>query len=605
LRRGAADDARESAKIFVCWGDGMSGLKQINFDESDYRATLHELWRRAWPREVPRRPHYPFGGIALSEYLRRWARLQPAKPALVFYGSELSFGELDDLSDRTATLLASCGVQRGDRVAVFLPNCPQFLIAFYGILKLGAVFVPVNPMYKPLEFVHQINDAGAEVIIALDQLMDIVRVGADRTGLRRVIVTSIAEVLPAAPTLPLPPGLSSPRRVCAEAIDLLPSLRALPAAVPLSAAALDDVAAINYTGGTTGIPKGCIHSQRDMIYTAAAACTCITPLTPDDVSICFIPVFWIAGENLGVIFPIFSGSTCVLLARWDPVAFMAAVDRYKVTDADGTVDAFVEVMTHPDVRRYDLRSLQRTRAVSFVKALTAEYRGRWRELTGTTMIQATYGSTETHTMDVFTRGMQEGDIDLRSEGSFIGLPVPGTEYRICDFATGRIIPLGSAGEICVRSPSLLKGYWNNPDETRASLVDGWFHTGDIGRLDIAGYLHYLGRGKEMLKVNGMSVFPTEVEGLLMRHPAVARAGVAGVADAETGQHPAAFVVLAPDWPGRISEGELTAWCRDNMATYKVPAIHFVDALPMTATGKVKRGELGNLLLGAAADSPAG
>ena len=581
----------------------MSGSGDVDITESDYQAVLHDLWQSAWPREVPRQPHYPFGEIPLSEYLRCRARLQPARPALVFYGSELSYKELDDLSDRMATLLVSCGVQRGDRVAALLPNCPQFLIAFYGILKLGAIFVPVNPLFKAHEFVHQINDAGAQIIIALDQLMDIVRASADRTALRRFIVTGFADVLPAQPTLPLPPGILGRRLACAEAIDLMPALRALTPTAGLPVPALDDIAAINYTGGTTGIPKGCIHSQRDMIYTAATACTCITPLTPDDVSICFIPVFWIAGENLGVIFPIFSGSTCVLLARWDPVAFMAAVDRYKVTDADGTVDAFVEVMTHPDVRRYNLRSLQRTRAISFVRTLTVEYRRCWRDLTGTTMIQATYGSTETHTMDVFTRGLQQGDIDLRSEGGFIGLPVPGTEYRICDFATGRIMPLGSTGEICVRSPSLLKGYWNNPDETRASLVDGWFHTGDIGQLDTAGYLHYLGRGKEMLKVNGMSVFPTEVEGLLMRHPAVARAGVTGVADAETGQRPAAFVVLAPDWPGRISEGELMAWCRDNMATYKVPAIHFVDTLPMTATGKVKRGELVRLFPGARTEAP--
>jgi acyl-CoA synthetase (AMP-forming)/AMP-acid ligase II len=579
----------------------MSGSEQINLNGSIYQARLHELWRHAWPREVPRQPRYPFGEIPLSEYLRHWARLQPDRPALIFYGSELTYAELDSLSDRMALLLASCGVERGDRVVVFLPNCPQFLIAFYGVLKLGAVFVPVNPLYKTHEFVHQVVDAGAQVIIALDQLMDIVRAVADGTGLRRFIVTSFADVLPAQPTLPLPRGVSGDRLACAEAIDLLPSLRALSSAALPSAPALDDIAAINYTGGTTGIPKGCIHSQRDMIYTAAAACTCITPLTPDDVSICFLPVFWIAGENLGVIFPIFSGSTCVLLARWDPVAFMAAVDHYKVTDIDGTVDAFVEVMNHPDVGRYDLRSLQRTRAVSFVKALTAEYRQRWRKLTGTTMIQATYGSTETHTMDVFTRGMQDGNFDLRSEGTFIGLPVPGTEFRICDFATRRILPLGTTGEICVRSPSLLKGYWNNPDETRASLVNGWFHTGDIGQIDIAGYLHYLGRGKEMLKVNGMSVFPTEVEGLLMRHPAVARVGVAGIADAATGQRPAAFVVLAEDWPGRISEDDLTGWCRDNMATYKVPAIHFVAVLPMTATGKVKRGELERLLPGAAAD----
>jgi acyl-CoA synthetase (AMP-forming)/AMP-acid ligase II len=428
--------------------------------------------------------------------------------------------------------------------------------------------------------------------------MEIVRASSGQTKLREYIVTSFAEVLPAEPTLPLPPNVQRPRLPCADAIDLLPALRAIPAQPPFPPATLDDIAAINYTGGTTGIPKGCIHTQCDMIYTAAAACTCIAPLTPHDINICFLPIFWIAGEDIGIVIPIFSGSTCVLLARWDPVAFMAAIDRYKVTDADGTVDAFVEVMNHPEVERYDLRSLRMTRAVSFVKALTKEYRDRWRALTGSTMIQATYGSTETHTMDVFTRGMQENEFDLRPQSSFIGLPVLGTEVKICDFQTGEIKPLGADGEICVRSPSVMKGYWKNSAETRVALTNGWFHTGDIGRLDEAGYLHYLGRGKEMLKVNGMSVFPTEVEGLLGRHPAVTRVGVTGIPDEEKGEVPVAFIILAPEWHGKISEAELVQWCRNNMATYKVPAVHFVDVLPMTATGKVRRKDLPRLLSGA-------
>jgi long-chain acyl-CoA synthetase len=573
----------------------MDDAIRSNVAEADYLASLRELRIRAWPREVPRELRYPCGEIPLSEYLRHWAKVQPSKPAIIFYGTELSYSELDVLSDRVAALLASLGIKRGDRVAVFMPNCPQFLMAFYGILKLRAVLVPVNPLFKVHEFVHQINDSGAEVIIALDQNMEIVRAAHGQTKLRDYIVTSFADVLPVEPTLPLPPSVQQPRLPCPDAIDLIPALRALPAPVPLSPAALDDIAAINYTGGTTGIPKGCIHTQRHMIYTAAATCTCIAPLTPDDVSICFLPVFWIAGEVVGILSPIFSGSTSVLLTRWDPLTFMAAVDRYKITDADGTVDTFVDVMDYPDVGRYNLRSLRMTRAVSFIKPLNKEYRERWRALTGTTMIQATYGSTETHTMDMFTRGMQENDFDLRAQSSFVGLSAPGTELKICDFKTGEIKPLGTDGEICVRSPSLMKGYWNNPTETRASLRNGWFHSGDIGRLDEAGYLHYLGRGKEMLKVSGMSVFPTEVEALLVRHPAVARVGVIGVHDREKGEVPVAFIVLASEWLGKISEVELVQWCRNNMATYKVPAIHFVDTLPMTASGKVKRGDLAQLL----------
>ena len=246
---------------------------------------------------------------------------------------------------------------------------------------------------------------------------------------------------------------------------------------------LDDVAALNYTGGTTGMPKGCVHTQRDMIYTAATTGTCANGTTADDVMLNYHPVFWIAGENFGLIFPIFSGATVVLLARWDPAAWMAAVQRYRVTLGGMLVDNAVAIMDHPDVASHDLRSLRRTRVSSFVKKLNEGYRRRWQALTGSLMIEAAWGMTETHTCDTFTTGQQDGDFDLKSQPIFVGLPVPGTEFKITDFDTGALLPLGTEGEIVVRSPSQLKSYWNKPEATAASLRDGWFYTGDIGMLD--------------------------------------------------------------------------------------------------------------------------
>ena len=210
----------------------MNDAARSNLREAEYLALLCELRDRAWPSEVPRELRYPCGEIPLSDYLRRWAKVQPDKTAIIFYGTELSYSELDSLSDKVARLLASLGIKHGDRVAVFMPNCPQFLIAFFGILKLGAVLVPVNPLYMVHEFVHQINDSGAEVVIALDQNMEIVRASSGQTKLREYLVTSFAEVLPAEPTLPLPPNVQKPRLPCADAIDLLPALRAIPAQPP-------------------------------------------------------------------------------------------------------------------------------------------------------------------------------------------------------------------------------------------------------------------------------------------------------------------------------------------------------------------------------------
>ncbi|HEY0418907.1 MAG TPA: AMP-binding protein [Acetobacteraceae bacterium] len=559
----------------------------------DYDARLAALWRKHWPPGVPSEPHYPFGEIPLTEYLRRWAATQPDKPAIIFYGAELSFAELDCQSDRFAALLARMGVTRGERIAVFLPSCPQFHIAFFGILKLGCVHVPVNPMFKEHELLYELNDTEAAVILAQDQLMPLVREVAPRTALRRLISTSIAEMLPADPTLPVPPGLDRPAIACPDATDLLPALAGITEPPPAVEVGLDDIAALNYTGGTTGMPKGCVHTQRDMVYTAATACICALEGTERDVMLNFFPVFWIAGEDMGVIFPVFLGATVVEMARWDALGFMAAVQRYRVSITTLLVDNAVTVMEHNDVAQYDLTSLRRTSVSSFVKKLNPGYRARWRELTGATMIEAAWGMTETHTYDSFTLGQQEGDKDLLSQPIFVGRPMPGTAFRIQDFVTGEILPLGAEGEIVVRSPSLLKSYWNKPEATADSIRGGWLHTGDIGVLDEEGFLHFLGRRKEMLKVNGMSVFPAEIEALLGQHPSVTGSGVIGMADEARGQAPVAFVLVSPENP--VGEAELAAWCRANMAGYKVPAIRIVEALPMTATGKVKKEELARQL----------
>jgi len=562
--------------------------------EAQYLARLHEMWQKNWPQEAPRAPHYPFGERPLTDYLREWARRTPEKPALIFYGAELSYSELDRQSDRFALWLAAHGARKGDRVAVFLPNCPQFHIVFFGILKLGCVHAPVNPLFKERELIYELNDTEAEIIVSLDQLFPLVETVKSRTKLREVVVTSFADVTPEESTIPVPESVMQPKLDCPGATDLLAALGALPDGCPTVEVGLDDLAALNYTGGTTGMPKGCAHTQRNMLYTAATACT-IGGRNSADVSLNFMPVFWIAGEDVAVIFPIFAGYTCVLLARWDPVAFMAAVDRYQVTTTGMLVDNLVEILERPEVGNYDLGSIRRLWVSSFVKKLNVEYRRRWQSLTGSNVVESAWGMTETHTADTFTIGMQEDDFDLKSKPIFVGMPMPGTEFKILDFETRKLKPLGEEGEITVRSPSLLKSYWNKPEATAEALRDGWFHTGDIGMIDEQGYLHFLGRRKEMLKVKGMSVFPAEIEALLGQHQSVLGSGVIGVEDAERGQVPVAFVRVRPEDRGLFTEAELTEWCRRNMATYKVPRIHFIDELPLTATGKVKKEELVRLL----------
>ena len=559
--------------------------------EKEYLDQLHALWQKAWPKGAAREPQYPHGEVALSEYLRAWAKKQPEHPAVIFYGHVLTYADLDKQSDRFAALLMSKGVKKGDRVAVFMPNCPQFHIVFFGILKLGAVHVPVSPLSRAFELAYELNDTDAEVIVAQDQLIETVDQVRAETRLRDVIVTSFADVLPADPTIPVPDSIRAPRIAVPGATDLLPALAAMGDVKPLPPASLDDVAALNYTGGTTGMPKGCVHTQRDMVYTAAANYGISLAINQRSVCLSFFPEFWIAGENLGLIFPLFAGATLVLLARWDAVGVLAAIDKYKVTITAMPVDGAVELMDHPRFKEFDLGSLDQVRVVSFVKKLNVDYRRRWKDLTGTTLAESAWGMTETHTSNTFTTGFQDDDFDLNSQPIFVGLPVPGAEFKITDFETGELIPLGGEGEVRVRAPSLLKSYWNKPEATAESLVDGWLRTGDIGLIDTDGFLHFLGRRKEMLKVKGMSVFPPEIEALLGQHPAVLGSGVVGREDADKGQVPVAFIQLKPEAKGTITPEQVQAWCKERMAVYKVPEVRIIDALPMTATGKVKKQEL--------------
>lgn len=565
--------------------------------EAQFFEDLEARHRRIWPAGLPTAPVYPHGEVALGEYLRAWARLRPVHPALIYYGTEVSYAELDELSERCAALLASHGIGVGDRVAVMIGNCPQFHVVFYGILKLGAVYVPVNPLFKEEELRYELNDSGATAIVVLDQLADMLMAVKSQTRIRTVFTTSQGEMLPAQPSVPLPAGLDAPARRVAGATELMPAIRAT-APIALPPVELDALAALNYTGGTTGMPKGCMHTQRDMVYTAAASYALTGGVDAarmgegsDDVMLNFLPMFWIAGENLGLIYPIFSGATVIVLARWDPVAVMAAIDRYRVNRTFVVVDNAVELMNHPALPRYDLRSLRHTRAASFIRKITPDIRRRWFELTGSVLAEGAWGMTETHTSDTFTTGMQDDDMDLRGRPVFVGLPVPGTRIKICDFDTGALLPIGAEGEIVVSTPSLFKGYWGRPDVDAEVFRDGWFRTGDIGAYDEDGYLHFLGRRKEMLKVRGMSVFPSELEVLLSRHPAVLGSAVVGRPDRDKGQMPVAFIRLRAEHAATVSADTLHAWCREQMAVYKVPEIRIVDELPLTATGKVRKVEL--------------
>lgn len=560
-------------------------------DENAYLAALAAARDQRWPSHLPREAVYPLGERSLGDYLRERAKLHPDKIALSFYGTSWTYQQIDDLSEKFAALLATRGYGAGDKVAIFLQNCPQLIIAFLGILKLGAVYVPLNPMFKEAELLHELHVSHARVIVTLDTFYDMVENVRGQSQLETVFTTSLGEMMSEPPIGRVPEMVQSPKRQCDNAEDLIDMMRNTSVTGAHVAVDLDAVAALNFTGGTTGLPKACAHSQRHMLYTAATGGPLCFELGrhQDEVILCFVPLFWIAGEGIGMIMPIFFGSTLVLQTRWDAAAFMAAIERNKVTHVFFMVDSAVEVLQHSDARKYDLTSLKHAKTASFVKKIDVPTRQAWRELTGGDLHEVSWGMTETHTYDTFVTGFQNDDFDLNQQAIFVGFPVPGTEFKVCDFDTGALLPIGSSGELCVRSPSVTQEYVDETGTPHAALRNGWYHTGDVGMLGEQGFVHFLGRRKEMIKVRGMSVFPAELETILGRHPLVAASAVVPRPDAGKGEMPVAFIQLISG--AQATEAEFVEWCKTRMAHYKIPEFRFVLGMPMTATGKVRKVEI--------------
>lgn len=535
-----------------------------------------------WPAPVPREVHLPIDGGGIVDYLRHWAVTTPDTVAISFYGREVTYAEYDALSDAVAGWLRAQGVGAGERVGLYLGNCPQFHIAMLGILKLGAVHVPVNPMLREHELAHELADAGVVVVLTQPALVDLVESVRARTSVRVVATTDMADMLEG-------PAPHAPFVISDVATDWA-TITATPAPVDFPPVDPDALAALNYTGGTTGMPKGCEHTQAHMLYTAATATVAMGHQVgaQRSASLVFLPVFWIAGEDSGILVPLVNGGTVVLLTRWDADAVLDGIEGYDVDTMVGTVDNYLELMAREDFSARDLTSLVNPLAVSFVSKLDATIRAAWRAATGNTLREGSYGMTETHTADTITLGFDADDYDLKGDPVFCGFPVPGTDILIVD-DDGAPVPLGDEGQIIVRSPSVMRSYHNNPEATASALRNGWLQTGDFGKLSDRGALHYLARNKEMIKTNGMSVFPSEVESLLMLHPAVDKAAVVPKPDPRRGQVAFAFVEVNDSHT--VSADDIVAWARENMAGYKVPEIEIIAQLPMTATGKVRKGDL--------------
>lgn len=552
-------------------------------------------WLRHYPPEVPASLTYP--ELNLSAWLEQTARRHPDRPATIFYGARLSYARLLEQVRAFAGALAALGVERGHRVAIILPNVPQAVIAYYAVLWLGGVVVMTNPLYTPRELRHQLRDAELQVVVALDLLKPRIAQVAEEVGLRHVILTSVSDYLP----LPLrllyplkqvaearrrrhgsggrhaPQPVRWPQGVAVHAFRDL--LRHPPAEGPAPVNAREDVALLQYTGGTTGTSKGVMLTH----YNLAANCTQIEAWLyrmkgrPSTV-LAALPFFHVYGLTTVLNFSVMNGTTMILMPRFDAREAVKLVQRYRPELFPGVPTMYVAINSLPDVQRYRLDSVEA--CISGAAPLPVAVQEAFERLTGGRLIEG-YGLTEaspvTHANPIWGR---------RKPGS-IGLPWPDTDARIVDPVSGEPVPVGAVGELVVRGPQVMKGYWRRPEETAVVLKDGWLFTGDLARMDEDGYFYVVDRKKDMIIAGGFNIYPREVEDVLFEHPAVKEAAVVGVPDPYRGETVKAYVVLKEGQ--RVTAQELEAFCRERLAAYKVPRLfEFRDELPKTLVGKVLR-----------------
>lgn len=539
-----------------------------------------------WPKRLPRELVVPETSLWFN--LEVSATRFPHKAAYIYCGQVLTFGELKRQAERLAGWLQGVGVERGDRVALFMQNCPQFVVAFYAVMRANAVVVPVNPMNRADEFAHYIADPDTRVVICAADLAAIV--GRANAGLpetqqaKQVLVTRYADALPE--TIPDDLGLPSAMLEWLRADPRLPAgctrwSDALAAArAPGShLAAPDDLAMLPYTSGTTGSPKGCMHTHRTLMHNAVGGQWGWAGA--ETVSLAVVPMFHITGMLYGVLSPVASGATMILMPRWDRELAGRLISRHRVTHWTCIPTMIIDLFASPNYKSFDLSSLIYLSGGG--AAMPQAVAERLQQEFGLTFAEG-YGLTE-------TAAPSHANPPERAKLQCLGIPIFGVDSRVVDPLTLEEMPVGEVGEIVTHGPMVFKGYWKHPEATDAAFFerDGkrFFRTGDLGRMDEEGYFFITDRLKRMINASGYKVWPSEVELLLFKCPLVQEACIIGAKDAYRGETVKAVVVLRAEARASATEADIIAWSREHMAAYKVPhKVQFVESLPKSGSGKV-------------------
>ncbi len=559
---------------------------------------LGKPWFKLWPEEIPKSLEYP-KEYPIYKFLQEAAEQYPDNVATIFFDNKIKYSELWDKVLRLANSLSKLGIKRGDRVGIYLPNCPQFVISFFAINRLGAMIVPFNTQYVDHELVYQINDSGARVIICVDIVYNRVRKIFDKklVELDHIIVTSLREELTFSKRwlgtmfgkIPLekkirPDDLPFKKLVEEGNPDEVPNVEINPER---------DLALIQYTGGTTGVSKGAMLTHHNIVSNQLQITQLYFPPIKhgEECYVVVLPLFHIYALNTCMIAAVSQASKMLLIA--DPLAgrpmlqdLLESLFKYRPTMFHAVPSLYVGLLYHPDIKDYDLTSIRA--CLSGAAPLPEQVMYNFEELTGANVVEG-YGLTETSPVthvNPFVGG-------LKRAGS-IGFPLPDTDVKIFDPSEGgqdKALPQGKEGEIGIKGPQVMLGYWKKPEETQNVFnKEGYFLTGDIGYIDKDGYFFITGRKKNMIDVSGLKVYPREVEELILEHPAIQEVAVVGIPHRIRGETVKAFVVLRDD--ETASEEEIIEFCKGQIARFKIPRhVSFIDELPKSAIGKVLHREL--------------
>lgn len=528
-------------------------------------------------------PHLEYSEIPVHHFLDETVKKYPNRTALIFPGKKISYAGLGEQVDRMATALHKMGIRPGDRVAFMLPNCPQMVISIYATLALGAVGVGVNPLYTGRELEHQLNDSGAETIVFLDLMGNKVLNAVGRTPLKRLIATGIQDYLPFPLSflykyklkqtgqwvdLPRDRGIVRFAGLMRNTLPQPPRVRVEPG----------DLAVLQYTGGTTGLAKGAMLTHRNLVANVTQILEIFKAIAGEgqEAFVSVLPYFHSFGLTVCLNSAIRFGATQIVVPRFDLKMITRLISKYKATFFPGTPTMYIAILQQPDLQKYDLTSLKA--CISGAAPLPFEVQTNFQKRSGSMLVEG-YGLSEcspvTHCNPF--GGPADGTI---------GYPLPDVECKIVDQENGDVeVPVGEIGELCIKGPQVMKGYWNKPEENEMVLRDGWLFTGDMARMDGTGKFTVVERKKDLIIAGGYNIYPREVEEVLYEHPKVLEAAVVGVPHEYKGEAVKAFIVLKEGQSA--TREEIVEFCKERLAAYKVPKmVEFKEDLPKTLVGKI-------------------